>query len=189
MKLHHPHLIPLSAALAATLALAGCQDGNEQALEGPPVAATEPADTTLEPDPTATPEMPGDAAAPADAMADYEPSLTGTGPTALDITSVALGTEAGPDDTIAMPTNTFATDDDIVVAIDTDGAASDAQIAARLVYEDGQVAGEQSETISTTGADTTLVTFDNTDAWPAGNYKVEVLVNGTTAETAELTVQ
>jgi hypothetical protein len=189
MKLRHPFPFALSAALAATLGLAGCQDAGDDSLADAPPVAEEPAGT-LQPDATGTPEMPGDAAGPADTVGNYEPGLgDDTGPTALDITSVALGSEAGADDTIATPQETFAPDDDIVVAIDTDGAASDAQIAARLVYQDGQVAGEQSETITTTGADTTLVTFDNVEAWPAGDYTVEVLVNGTPAETAELTVQ
>lgn len=189
MTTRHSLSLALTTALVATLGLAGCRD--DEAVDAPPVAV-EPAGT-LEPDATGSPEIPGDAAGPlgeAGGVDGLEPGLgDDTGPTALDITSVALGNAAGPDSTIAMPTHTFAADDDIVVAIDTDGAASNAEVAARLVYQDGQLAGEQSETISTTGADTTLVTFNNAGAWPAGDYTVEVWINGTRAETAELSVE
>lgn len=202
MPIRHPIPFVLSAAaLVAALGLTGCQQDTDDTLDAAPPVAEEPAGT-LEPDPTATPEMPGDAASDmggdptstdpmaTDPMAEDMPEgMTGTEPTALDVTSIALGTEVGPDDTIAAPQDTFSPEDEIVVAIDTDGAASEAELSTRLIAEDGQTAGEQSETITTTGAETTTVTFSNEQPWPAGTYTVEVWVDGAKAETTELTVE
>jgi hypothetical protein len=87
--------------------------------------------------------------------------------TAVSVTSVTLGTEAGADKTIATPMTSFA---------------------AKLVYQDGQTAGEQSQTINTTGMETTNITFTNANGWPAGSYTAEVSVNGTQAQSTPFTV-
>src|SRR5690606_13262874 len=148
-------------ALLATLALAGCKKDAE------PVATTP---TPVEPAP----------------LPPAEPMPTQA---ALNVTAVTLGTEAGADKKIASPMTTFAADDDIVVSIDTNGAASNAEIAAKLVYQDGQTAGEQKQSVTTTGRETTNVTFTNANPWPTGNYTVEVWVNGTQAQTTTFNVR
>lgn len=193
MNIRHTHPLALGAALVAALGLAACQPETDDTLEGAPPVAGEPVPAT---DPGEPPTMPDDAIDPMDSdpmdgdMADSDMAAgTVETPTALEVTSVAVGSEAGPDDTLAMPQNTLAPDDDIVVAIDTDGAATEAELSARLIYEDGQMAGEQTETISTTGADTTTVTFSNEQPWPTGAYTVEIWVDGTQAESTELTVE
>jgi len=151
----------VAAALLATLALAGCKKDAE------PVATTP---TPVEPAP----------------LPPAEPMPTQA---ALNVTAVTLGTEAGADKKIASPMTTFAADDDIVVSIDTNGAASNAEIAAKLVYQDGQTAGEQKQSVTTTGMETTNVTFTNANPWPTGNYTVEVWVNGTQAQTTTFNVR
>lgn len=158
-KLHYA----VAAALLASLALAGCKKDAE------PVATTP---TPVEPVP-----LP-----PAEPM-PTQPQ------TALNVSAITLGTEAGADKKIASPMTTFAPDDDIVVSIDTNGAASNAEIAAKLVYEDGQTAGEQKQSVTTTGMETTNVTFTNANPWPTGNYTVEVWVNGTQAQTTTFNVR
>lgn len=198
------HSLPLAVAAAlASLALAGCQQDTDDTVDdmAPPVAG-EPATGAAPADGT----LPGDAAMPGEApgmdngmMGDdtmddgaMDDSAMDDGmgaPTALDVTAIQLGTEAGPDNTIASPQDTFAADDDIVVAIETDGAASEAELSAKLVFEDGQTAGEESETITTTGAETTAITFSNDEPWPTGQYMVEVWINGSQAKTTDLTVE
>jgi hypothetical protein len=56
---------------------------------------------------------------------------------------------------------------------------------AKLTYQDGQVAGEQSQVLNTTGAETTNVTFKNANGWPAGKYRAEVMVDGKAAGTPQ----
>ena len=157
--------LAITAALVATQAHAGCKkDADETvATTTPPPVANEPA-----PLPPAQPD----------------PALA-----ALNVTAVTLGTEAGADMKIATPMTTFTPQDPIVVSIDTDGAASNAEITAKLVYEDGQAAGEESQTVNTTGAETTNVTFNNANPWPTGKYMVEVWIDGTKAQTTSFDVR
>ncbi|HUH90088.1 MAG TPA: hypothetical protein VLZ76_05440 [Lysobacter sp.] len=163
-KLHYA----VAAALFATLALAGCKK-NPSTMENevtPPPAMTEPAPPA---EPMPAEPMPAE--------------------TAVSVTSVTLGTEAGADKTIATPMTSFAAKDPIVVSIATNGAASNVDIAAKLVYQDGQTAGEQSQTINATGMETTNITFTNANGWPTGSYTAEVSVNGTQAQSTPFTVK
>jgi hypothetical protein len=139
--------------LAATLALAGCKK-KEDANEMAPPAATTPA-------PATTPE-------PA------------TAPAAVTVSSVSIGNTAAADRSVA-PVATLATKDKIIVSVKTDGTASNVNLAVRLTFQDGQVAGEQTAMLNTSGPDTTNVEFTNANGWPAGRYKAEVTVNGQAA--------
>ncbi len=152
----------LATALIASLAVVGCKKKEE------PVAITPaPAPAPVEPAP-----MPP---APAPAMAT--------------VSSVTLGTAAGPDKKISAPTTMFKPSDKIIVSIGTDGTASNVEVAARLTYQDGQTAGEQKQMLNTTGAETTNIEFSNSNPWPAGKYKAEVALNGTPAQTTEFEVK
>lgn len=157
------------AALLASLALAGCNRDAEDTTAVTPPAATEPS-----------------AVPPAEPL---PPAGTTDTQTALNVTSVSLGTEAGDDNQLTAATTTFAPTDQVIVSVATDGAASDAEIGARLVYQDGQTAGEESETVTTTGAETTNITFTNANPWPTGDYTAEVLINGIQAETVAFNVR
>ncbi|MCE7032380.1 hypothetical protein LY625_07050 [Lysobacter sp. GX 14042] len=166
-----PLHLTLAAALAAT-ALAGCnRDANrDHAGELPP--ATAPAATS--------PMTPPDTGMP---------PATRAPETAVNVTSVTLGTRAGADRSISNPTTTFAAGDPVVVSVRTDGAASNVELGARLVYQDGQVAGEERQTLNTTGSETTNITFNNANDWPAGTYTVEVTVDGARADSTSFTVR
>ncbi|MGY1426126.1 hypothetical protein [Lysobacter sp. A289] len=155
----------VAAALVASLALAGCNK-DEPATDtsmAPPPMASEPA-----PLPPAEP-MPTEAA--------------------LDVTSVTLGSEAGADKSIASPMTTFGASDPIIVSIATNGAASNAVINAKLVYEDGQTAGDESQSVTTTGMETTNITFNNANGWPAGTYTAEVWVDGAKLNSTPFSVE
>ena len=141
----------LIVALAGTLALAGCKK-KEEAVVAPPVV-TEPA--------------------PAPVM---EPA-----PMPVSTTSITIGNTAAADKSVAA-VSTFGVKDKIIVSVKTDAATpANAMIDAKLTYQDGQVAGQKSATVVAGGVDTTNVEFSNTNAWPAGKYKVDVTVNGAAA--------
>ena len=55
---------------------------------------------------------------------------------------------------------------------------ANAAIDAKLTFQDGQVAGQQTATVVAGGVDTTNIEFSNTNAWPAGKYTVDVTLNG-----------
>lgn len=154
----------VAAALVAALALAGCKKKEEPAPTPPPAAET----------PAPAPE-PAPAATPA--------------PAALSVTSVTLGTTAGADKKIAAPTTSFKPTDTIIASVATDGAATNANLTAKLTYQDGQVAGEETQTLNTAGAETSNFIFTKKSPWPAGKYKVEISANGAVANTAELEVK
>lgn len=166
----------VAAALLASLALAGCNRDVDDTV-----------------DPTAPPTADEPSALPPAEPMPTEPAPTDTAPTgaqtALNVTAVALGTEAGDDKQLVAKMTTFAPTDPIVVSVATDGAASNAEIAAKLVYQDGQTAGEEKETVTTTGMETTNITFTNANPWPTGDYTAEVWINGTQAQTTAFNVR
>ena len=138
----------LIVALAGTVALAGCKK-KEEAVVAPAPVVTEPAPAPMEPTP-----------APVSA------------------TSVTVGNAAGTDRSVAA-VSTFGTKDKIIVSVKTDAATpANAAIDAKLTFQDGQVAGQQTANVVAGGADTTNVEFSNTNPWPAGKYKVDVTLNG-----------
>ena len=139
--------------LAASFALAGCKKKEDTSEMAPP-PATEPAATTPPP-----------ATAPA-------PAVT--------VSSVTVGNTAAADKSVA-PMATLGSKDKIIVSVRTDGTANGANLAVRLTFQDGQVAGEQSAMLNTTGPETTNVEFSNANGWPAGRYKAEVTVDGQAA--------
>ncbi|MDR7132959.1 hypothetical protein J2X06_000143 [Lysobacter niastensis] len=153
----------LAAALFASLAVVGCKKKEE------PVAVT-PAPAPVEPAP----------------MPPAEPAPM---PAAVTVSSVTLGTAAGADKKIATPMTTFKPSDKIIVSVATDGTASNAEVAAKLVYQDGQTAGEQKQMLNTTGMETTNIEFANAKPWPAGKYRAEVSLNGTAAQATEFEVK
>lgn len=146
----------LMVALAGSIALVGCKKKEEAAVTPP--AATEPAATEPAPMP--------DAAPPA--------------PAAATVSAIAVGTTAAADKSVAAAA-TLKPTDPVIVSVKTDGAASNVEVAAKLTYQDGQVAGEQKQVINTSGAETTNITFNNASGWPEGKYTADVTVNGTPA--------
>lgn len=140
----------LMIALAGTVALAACKK-KEEPVAAPP-AATEPA--------------------PAPAPAPVEPAP------AVSATGVTVGNTAAADKSVAA-VSTFTPKDKIIVSVKTDASApADATIDAKLTYQDGQVAGQQSTKRTADGDGTTNIEFTNANPWPAGKYKVDVTLNG-----------
>ena len=107
------------------------------------------------------------AATPAPAPAAIEPAPT-----------PAPTTPAAP--TTSYTVAATSAKDPIVVTVNTDASVpANATINAKLTYQDGQVAGDQTTTIKAEDAGTTKISFTKASPWPAGKYKVDVTVNGT----------
>ena len=99
-------------------------------------------------------------------------------PAPVSATSITVGNTAAADKSVAA-LSTFGTKDKIIVSVKTDAATpANAAIDAKLTYQDGQVAGQQTATVVAEDAGTTNVTFANTNPWPAGKYTVVVTLNG-----------
>ncbi len=147
------------AALLATVALAGCKKKEDTADNNAQPAATAPA-------------------APAP-MTEAAPQPM-TAATGVTVSTVTVGKTAAADKTVTSAA-LFAPKDDIIVSIRTDSSANNANVAAKLTFQNGQVAGEQNQVVNTTGAETTNISFKNANGWPAGKYRAEVTVDGKAA--------
>lgn len=162
------------ALLGGSVALVGCNrnNDNEPATDmGTTPAATTPAATDAATDPAAPPPMTGTA-----------PPMTETA--TVNVSQVTVGKTAAADKSVAQMAM-FAPSDEIIVSVRTDGTANNANVGAKLTFQDGQVAGEQTATLNTTGAETTNITFKNANGWPAGKYRAEVMVDGKAAGTPQ----
>lgn len=153
--------LTLIAALAGALALSAC--GKKEEPAPPPPMEQAPAPT------------PPPVAAPA--------------PAPVAVASVDLGTAVGPDQKVTASTSEFAPTDTIYAAVSTTGAAPNAVLDAKWTYQDGQTVNESSQTIAPNGDAVTAFHISKADGWPAGNYKVEISLNGTTAATKDFTVK
>ncbi|HDS0922401.1 hypothetical protein [Stenotrophomonas bentonitica] len=149
------------AAALATVALVGCKK-KEDTADNNAQPATPVATTPAEP---AAPQ-PMTAAAP------------------VSVSAVTVGKTAAADKSVA-PVALFAPKDIIIVSFRTDGTANNVNTGVKLTYQDGQVAGEKTQALNTSGPDTTNVTFENANGWPVGKYRAEVTVDGQAAGTPQ----
>jgi len=141
----------LLIALVGSVAFVGCRKNEDTAVVPPP------ADTTpITPAPT-------------------DPIMPTTGSIA---TGVTVGNTAGADRSVAA-VSSFGTQDKIIVSVRTDASTpADAAIDAKLTYQDGQVAAQQTANVRAEDTGTTNIEFTKATPWPAGTYNVDVTVNG-----------
>lgn len=145
----------LIVALAGTVALAGCKK-KEEAVVAPAPMVTEPAPAPVE-----------------------------TAPAPVSATSVVIGNTAAADKSVTA-VSTYGVKDKIIVSVKTDASTpANAAIDAKLTYQDGQVAGQQTANVKAEDAGTTNIEFTKATDWPAGKYTVVVTVNGQPAGMAQ----
>ena len=157
----------LALGLAGALTIAACNKSPENA---PPPATTTPATTPP----------------PAPAPATPPPSTPAQG---VSVTSVDLGTAVGADQKVTSPTTTFSPKDTIYAAVATTGNAANATLGAKWTYQDGQTVNDSSQTIAPAGPAVTTFHISKPDGWPAGNYKVEISLDGNMVSSKDFTVK
>ena len=110
--------------------------------------------------------------------------------TGVKVTGIDVGRSLAPDKTIAEKTESFGPTDTFYLSVKTDGSGPGATLTARWTYEDGQVIDESRQNIAPTGSATvTEFHLSKPDGWPAGGYKVEVLLDGASAGTRDFKVR
>ena len=117
------------------------------------------------------------------------PPATAMAPAGVSVASVDLGTAVGPDQKVTSPTTTFGAKDTIYAAVSTTGAATNSTLGAKWTYQDGQTVNDSSQTIAPTGPAVTTFHISKPDGWPAGNYKVEISLDGKSVSSKDFTVQ
>lgn len=106
---------------------------------------------------------------------------------ALQVSEVQLGSAIGADKRVTVPATTFKPTDTIYAAVVTTGSAPSATVTARFTYQDGQLVSESSQTLS--GAGVTEFHISKPDGWPAGDYTLDVLLDGKSTGTHPFKVQ
>lgn len=172
MKMTRQPMI-LAVSLAAALALSACGKKDESASDvpaTPPPAATAP---TMAPAPasTAGTGMPG---GDASAMVTFS--------------SLELGSTVDASNKVVASGTSFAPKDTIYASVDTSGSGN-ATLSAKWSYQDGQVVHEDSKTLDTSGPQTTAFMISKPSGFPAGNYKVEVSLNGSQVASKDFSVK
>jgi len=134
-------------------------------------------------------DEPAPAPAPAPAPS-VEPAPT-PAPAGIAVSSVTAGSAIGADKKVTVASDSFAPSDTIYVSVDTTGSGT-AKLDAKWTYHKGgnvAVVKEDSMTIDTAGPATHEFHVSKPDGWPAGDYQVEVMLDGMSAGSKKLTVK
>ena len=109
-------------------------------------------------------------------------------PVVLRVSGVETGKGVNADKTINNDAHDFGVRDTIWVSVKTEGGGT-GKLAAKLTFSDGQTAGESSQDITPIGDANHEFHFSKKTAWPKGDYKVDVTLDGVSAGTKDLTVK
>jgi hypothetical protein len=104
------------------------------------------------------------------------------------VSSVNLGRAVGADKRVTGETTRFGRNDTIYASVSTSGTGN-GTLTARWTYQDGQVVDESTQPISATGPAVTEFHVSKPSGWPAGNYRVEVSLNGSPGQAKDFSVQ
>ncbi len=112
-------------------------------------------------------------------------------PAGVAVTSVTVGSAIGADKKVTTATESFAPTDTMYASVDTTGSGT-ANLAATWTYHKGgnvAVVQEDSMTVNTMGPATHEFHVSKPDGWPAGDYQVEVTLDGQPAGSKKFTVK
>ena len=129
--------------------------------------------------------------APAPAPAPSVEPAPAPAPAGVAVSSVTAGSAIGADKKVTVATDSFAPTDTMYVSVDTSGSGT-AKLDAKWTYRKGNsvaVIKEESMTLVTTGPATHEFHVSKPDGWPAGDYEVEVMLDGQSAGSKKLTVK
>ncbi len=116
-------------------------------------------------------------------------SVANTNTAAFRVTDVELGKRLNAENKLDGTTDDFGVRDTIVAAVKTEGTATGATLMARWTYQDGQVVEEQNQTVNATAETITTFRLMKATAWPKGNYKLTVMLNGAAVETEDFEIK
>ncbi len=108
--------------------------------------------------------------------------------TPVSVVAVDLGRSIDSGRLVTERVEVFKPSDTIYASVRTTGTSSSARIAVKWTYEDGQVVDQSEQTIAPEGTAATEFHITKPDGFPAGNYKVEVFVDGSSVQTKDFKV-
>ena len=108
------------------------------------------------------------------------------------VSDIALGKSVTADNKIANATTSFGARDTIYASVTTENASPGSSLVAKWTYQDGQVVDSTSQAIapSSAGGSTSVTEFhiSKGSAWPAGNYKVEFFLDGSSVGSKDFSI-
>lgn len=110
-------------------------------------------------------------------------------PAAVQVSDIRLGNAIGDDKNVTMPAESFAPTDTVYASVTTTGDSPASTLRAHWTFEDGQTVADDSRTVATSGTAITEFHVSQPGGLPAGNYKLEVFVDTTSAGTRYFTVR
>lgn len=110
--------------------------------------------------------------------------------TPIKVGEIDVGKGLNPDMTLRDKTDDFGVRDTIYAAVKTEGASAGSRLAAKWTYQTGQPVSESSQNISPSGGETRHeFHIAKASAWPRGDYKVEILLDGVSAGTKDFSIK
>lgn len=110
--------------------------------------------------------------------------------TALKVDEIDVGKGLNPDMTLKDKTDDFGVRDTVYVAVKTEGASTGAKLDAKWTYQTGQTVSESSQNISPSGGEARHeFHIAKPSAWPKGDYKVEIILDGVPAGTKDFSIK
>jgi hypothetical protein len=107
---------------------------------------------------------------------------------ALKVAGIETGKGLNADKTIKDDAHDFGVRDTIYTSVKTEGAGT-GKLAAKWTYQGGKSVGESTQDISPTADAYHEFHIVKKTAWPKGDYKVEILLDGVSAGTKDFTVK
>lgn len=108
------------------------------------------------------------------------------------VSNIELGKSISADNKIASATTSFGARDTIYASVTTENAAPGSTLSAKWTFQDGQVVDSTSQPVapagSTGGTSVTEFHISKGSAWPAGNYKVEFFLDGSSVGSKDFSV-
>lgn len=170
----------LIALALLALALGACKPAADAAPPtGSAAAAATAADTSASGPVTLE-------AAHADGIADAEPALPPLGE--FRLVSVLLGSAVDGDQVVLADRREFSAKDTIYASVLSTGAHQGLRLSAKWLAPDGSTIADTSQPVVPTTATATTFSIRNPAAWPKGDYKVSIAINGNTQRTESFSV-
>jgi hypothetical protein len=111
-------------------------------------------------------------------------------PAALHVTEIVTGKGMNPDKSLKEQTDEFGVRDTVYIGVKTEGASPSAKLTARWTYQTGQPVSESSQDLVETGPEVRReFHIQKASAWPKGDYKVEILLNGISAGSKDFKIK
>ena len=121
-------------------------------------------------------------------MGTNAPGATTTA-TTLAVDEVRVGKAIGADKRVTDEAASFRPTETIFASVRTTGSAPSATLSARWTYQDGQTVSEDTRNIAPSGTAFTEFSVSKPDGFPAGNYKVEIMLDGKSVGTKDFEVK